>query len=535
MSPLPRTVPSRLRRLAGAPDLDEFAWAGAPPIRTVIPVKRWYLLAVALSAVVLWHAWFSHFNHDEIEHLHAAWLVAQGQRPFVDFLEQHHPTLWYLLAPALGWFPSVRSLVFAVRLLDLACLGAVLLVFVRLLRRTYPGVPARWPLLLLVCSFNLVRCTLEIRPDPLMNALVYGGLLCWVAFLADGAAWRAAAAGLLLGAATAVLQKALVVVALVGGATVLLALRHRAEGARWRRLAAGAAALAAGAAVPVAALFAAMAASGLWQDFWFWNYRFNRFFYLQAALSKHFSIFVTLGASIAEAPVLWIAGCAGAVLCARELWRDRRRDDERAEARAALLLVAAGYLPFLCLNRFPLEQYFIVLLPLLALFSAEVVARLSSRRRRVWFERAAAFNVAILGGILLFYPANRREREIQDLVLSGTRPEQTVFVPPPYNPVFRRDGGYFWYNGALIANAYREYCRTQGECPGDKLALDDTRWASAPPRFVWLEDPEYYPARWSERSGGYQPTAVRHLYRASATAEREGGAGAEGISAGRVR
>src|SRR6266567_3007831 len=223
--------------------------------------SAWWALAGALAALAIGHAWWSQLNHDELEHLHAAWLVGQGQVPFRDFLEQHHPTLWYLLAPLTRGIGSVRGLVFATRVADLATLGAVLALVAGLLRRTYPEVAARWPLLLLGSSFMFVRNTMEVRPDPLMNLLLYAGLLCWIGFVQEGRPWRALLAGALFGAAAAVLQKA---------AVVMLA----------------------ASALPVAALFAFIAAHGYFREFWFWNYAFNRFFYTQARIAQHFSVWI---------------------------------------------------------------------------------------------------------------------------------------------------------------------------------------------------------------------------------------------------
>ena len=44
----------------------------------------------------LLHRWWC---ADELEHLHAAWCITQGQVPFRDFFEHHTPALYYLLAP----------------------------------------------------------------------------------------------------------------------------------------------------------------------------------------------------------------------------------------------------------------------------------------------------------------------------------------------------------------------------------------------------------------------------------------------------
>ncbi len=491
---------------------------------------RWYLFWAVMAAIVLRHAWAAQFDHDEIEHLHASWLVGQGQVPFTDFLEQHHPTLWYLLAPATGWFSTVHGLVFAARLGDIGLLAVLLALFVRLARRVYPEVDARLPALLLASSFILVRNMVVVRPDPLMNALLYGGLLSWTAFLQEGRRRSALAAGLLLGASVAVLQKALVFVVLVVAASLLLAFlayRSRRGGVGWARLLAGTALMLAGVALPVGALFLFVAGRGYWGDFWFWNYEFNRFFYLQAVLTQHFSVLVTLGINLAANPVLWAAGGAGMFLCARDLWPRVRAalpggsgaapgvDPALGDARLGLLVVGLGYLPFLCANRFPLEQYFIVFLPLLALFSAEAFASARSARAEAWLRRGALGMPLILAAVALFYPDSASQREVQELVLAQTAPGQAVFVPPAYNPVFRPHSGYFWYNGALIGDAYAQYCALHPECPGHKGDLDEERWAAAPPAFVFLQYPSYWPYRWSRRSAGYRPTGVTGLLRAA--------------------
>lgn len=46
------------------------------------------------------------FDVDEAENLHSAWMVSQGKVPFVDFFQQHEPTLWYVLAPMFWLLPN---------------------------------------------------------------------------------------------------------------------------------------------------------------------------------------------------------------------------------------------------------------------------------------------------------------------------------------------------------------------------------------------------------------------------------------------
>ena len=484
-------------------------------MRAVVSAEKsrvpWGALWTGLGALIVWHCWMAGYNHDELEHLHASWLVASGQLPYRDFLEQHHPALWFLAAPVVSRFTSPVALIFAARLFGVACAAAVLAIARALVRRLYPQVPWRLPVLLLLASFIFVRFHLEFRPDPLMNVALCGGLLLWVAFLQEERPWQAAAAGALMGIAIAVLQKAGIVVALAGMSGVLLvALRLRSRRPAGK-LAAGLALLGACAALPVAALFASMYSLGIWKDFWFWNYPFNQFFYLQTHLREHFSIVETAGLNLACDPLLWIAGGAGAWLCARELWRGGVNGG-RDEARLSLLVIGAGYFGLLCVNRFPFHQYFIVLLPLLAVFAAEAFAALRSEQWRVRFTRAALLMPAILAAILALYPRNAGHREVQRFVLAHTLPSQAIFVPPPFNPVFRRDGSYFWYNGALIGGAYEDYCRFHPDCPGDKLALEERRWHDSPPAFVLLDVEGSLPFRWEERKDAYAESPIPRLW-----------------------
>ena len=471
----------------------------------------WTAIWGVLGIVIAWHCWFASYNHDEIEHLHAAWLISIGQLPFRDFLEQHHPTIWFFASPIVARFQSTQWLVFAARLFDFTCLFGVCAIVKRLLQRLYPDVPWQWPTLLLLASFMFVRSSLEFRPDPLMNLLSYAGLLNWVAFIQDKSYFRALAAGIFFGAAIAILQKAFVVMGLVFvGAAILAGLRLlRRQGVARLVLGAGLALLAA--AIPVAGLFWAMRRLGIYRDFWFWNYPFNAFFYVRAHLHQHFSTLKTLGLSVVVDPALWFIGAIGAWLCARELLRTKQFS-ARDECRLSLLCLTLGYFAFLCGNRFPLDQYFIVLLPLLAMFAAEAFAAPRSRPRQVILRRSVLSMPVILLSILLLYPSNREQRVVQDLVLRQTSTDESIFIPPAFNPIFRRDGAYFWYNGDLISRAYEDYCRSSNNCRGDKLSVDEQRWQTSPPTFVFLELPQYYPYHWQSREAAYLPTQVPHLW-----------------------
>jgi hypothetical protein len=128
------------------------------------------------------------------------------------------------------------------------------------------------------------------------------------------------------------------------------------------------------------------------------------------------------------------------------------------------------------------------------------------------FKRVALCMPVVLVAVSLMYPTNREQRGVQAFVLGRTTADQSIFVPPALNPVFRRDAVYFWYNADLISGAYEEYCRGTQDCPGNKLALDDHRWEDSPPAFVLLELPAYFPYHWNLRESFYRPTEIPRLW-----------------------
>lgn len=55
---------------------------------------------------------------DHSEHLHAAWLIWQGEVPYRDFFEHHNPLLWYLLAPIMPLFYQNALILYFSRFLN---------------------------------------------------------------------------------------------------------------------------------------------------------------------------------------------------------------------------------------------------------------------------------------------------------------------------------------------------------------------------------------------------------------------------------
>src|SRR3989442_1859009 len=187
-----------------------------------MPGRRTVLAAAAAAlGLLLLHAAISGCDHDEVQHLHGAFLVSQGKVPFRDFLEQRHPVIYFLLAPAARIFDgSPRALVFAVRAADLLLLAAAVAVFLRLARRQLRDPAATWPILVPLGCFFFARNSMEGRPDPWMALLCLLALWQWAEFLREGGLRRAALAGLSTGLAVAILPQALALARLPALGTV---------------------------------------------------------------------------------------------------------------------------------------------------------------------------------------------------------------------------------------------------------------------------------------------------------------------------
>ena len=457
---------------------------------------------VVTFAFMLVHALRSGCDHDEIEHLHDAWLVSQGQVPFVDFVEVHHPTVFYVFAPlARALDPSPRALVFAARAVDLALLALALFAFRATAARTTEDRRAAWaPLVLLGCFF-FARNSMEVRSDPWMSAFVIAAFWCWARYLGDGGARWAALAGFAIGCAMVFSQKTVPFAGLIGIGTIVAVATDRSK---WAHAARGAGLVAICAAVPILALMVAIRRAGYWNEFAFWNYTFNRYLNLHDARDLGPSFFATIGASAGEAPVLWAAGLAGVVLAIRR---------PRIETTIAAV-VAVGGLVALFLSKLPWNHDLLVVQMFLAVLAVPIVDfALRSVRWRTAAASLVLVMVAKTAVLSTFYSEIPDGPRVQQAVLAGTSPTDRVAVPPPYHPIFRKDAFYFWVAPGLVVPAYLDLC-ARGPCPAGHAAADARAWAESPPRVAFAppDEPLWSPPRWDQHRSEYVASATPGLW-----------------------
>ena len=404
-------------RRAAPPD------ASRPPGRSApAPVALTALALLGLSFV--WRLWLlraREFDPDEFEHLHGAWLIAQGFLPYRDYFEHHTPWYWFLLAPFYAFFDVAGNpadaidFLFFARGMSWVLTGLALAATVWLGTR-WRGARTGWvAALFLSGTLMFLARTLEVRPDVLalgfwLCCLVAGVRGFRSAYAGAGPAtasvsmkgaaarpWMVVSAAL-LGAAVMTTQKYLFA---LPGYSVALAwyLVDQRSLRPWReRL--GDVLLAAAAFLAPAVLTAAyFALRGALAEFAYYNVTWNM------GWEQHFPPWRMLRHLATENPFLVSLGFLGAAgLLAGVLSR-------RALRRGDLLLLASFGSLFLGLLIMPAayEQYYVTFLPLLGLFAATALTtivdgaaalreRLPARR---WAALAIASVAALVGALAL--------------------------------------------------------------------------------------------------------------------------------------
>jgi hypothetical protein len=206
---------------------------------------------VVLTAVIVafqeWQVVHREFDPDELEHLHAAFLIAEGDVPYRDFFEHHPPALYLLLQPIFWLFGPGIATITSARFLMLTFSWGTLLATAILARRALGAglltphgdmtetkrlaaeFDSGWivALLLAACTTFWMK-GIEVRPDvPAVCLLTAAASVVWSHPVVAGTpsacfSWpRWLTAGLLCGTATLFTPKAVIPAAAISLASTL--------------------------------------------------------------------------------------------------------------------------------------------------------------------------------------------------------------------------------------------------------------------------------------------------------------------------
>jgi hypothetical protein len=343
------------------------------------------LSLATLGAAIIAHA---RLDPDESQHLHAAWLVAQGRVPYADFWEHHMPLFHYALAPVTRRVAEGPAIYFAGRaIMSLTAVGTLVLVYV-LGHRLGPGVGAA-AVILLAVQFRFLQHSIQVRPDgpALLTWLVT--VLMLVRWREHERARRLLAAGLWLGVTAALTPKA----AFVGlGALAVLLTSSRRPSPALMQIGRRVLWLAAGCAAPLTALMVWLTVTGgsralreFWQDV--------------IVANLHFPDFIKQTPVGAEGVGFLLLGLAGMVMTLREHgWRVLQHP-----LHGPLLIPPAVVSAIVLLPSTP-AVYSYTWLPVIAsvsVYAGQALVAAVERLRAGAGTRATALVLLIVGGALV--------------------------------------------------------------------------------------------------------------------------------------
>lgn len=292
--------------------------------------SMWLIAAPAIVACLVGLAMYRHVDADEAEHVHTAWLMSVGQRPFADFFCHHSPLLGCALRPLVAALPDSVVVLDAVRVVAALLTALAGAIAVAISRRLWGSELDLWTVGLVASGVAWLEMS-SIRPDIPAAVLA----MCSVLVLAIARVrWHAVAAGALLGLSLCFSPKHLTLLAL--GPVLALWTRGQ-ERPDWT----DAALFVAGAAAPVALMGGWLAHQGLFPAAWEWLVVFNREVQFSAG-PQRFSVYPALLVAVL-AITLWIRlGPAG---------RARIGPVERTVVTAAVLAALAASIRVFAFDR----------------------------------------------------------------------------------------------------------------------------------------------------------------------------------------
>ena len=412
---------------------------------TIWPVLLWALFAGILVSI-FFYSESRDFDRDELEHVHTAWKIAQGQEIYVDFFQHHHPFFDYMITPVINTYGSTADTLFAGRYVMLLLTACILAVTYLLALRVFKNPEVGLLSLILTSVFTaFFEKSIEIRPD-VPQALT--GLLAVYFLFAyyDKKSLRSLiASAVFLAVSFLFLQKAVVLIAPIVGILLYDICKKRVPLRD---------AMLYGAAFIASLLpyYIYLVIGGSFERYYEMNWLVN--YYLPQLFSKSESI-IPLFKENSITCVLYFVGVIALLRSGKE-WR------------FAVLSLCLIVLPIILFKNL-WWQYFVLVVPPAAIVAGYAVHSTFSSRlsRLIILLGAISMPLAYMHNDGFFNMNNNKQRAQLDkieYVLSITEEGEKVYDGNVLFNVFRDDIDYFWF------------CVSFPNCLGSYQQISDYRY-----------------------------------------------------------
>jgi Dolichyl-phosphate-mannose-protein mannosyltransferase len=387
----------------------------------------WFIILVILVTPLCLRI---RFDHDEFEHIHSAWYIANGYLPYLDFFQNHNPLLWYLFAPIIKAFGDTMTSIFAIRLLTFAFMAGTLGLTFEISRKlTGSRQTSLLATLLLLSSGFFVISSLEIRPD--VPQMFFGLLSIYylICFGREQSKRGIICCGMSLSISFLFLQKAVFLIAVLG---LVLLYQFLTGKIRFQYLPWFAAAF----LLPLGLFSLYLYANGLIEDYVVtnWLVNMNRL--------KEFSPMRIIGRHLNQNLLFFICSCFSIPYL---LSKKKVNGQIKQIALISLLLIFSVFL----VGR-PHKQNFLQFIPLFSITSAVMMHSLFDWFALQWKARIILITIFLGVSSLSVASLYRSSSEIQlkriQYVLDNSEPEDKIYDGNIMFNLFRPDVHYFWYS-----------------------------------------------------------------------------------------
>jgi 4-amino-4-deoxy-L-arabinose transferase-like glycosyltransferase len=382
----------------------------------------WFLIAgLVILACLLSVERF--FDQDEFEAVHSAWKIYAGDRIYVDFFQHHAPFLYYLLTPLIHAFGETASTLLAARMLMLGFTAGILTLVYAIANTLFNRQVAVTGILFLFATPLFMDKAIEIRPDVPQVFFGLSSLYLLLDYFDSRRMNTLLLSAFSLGIAFLFLQKIIFLAAALHALLLWRAARAQTG--------------------YLALLIFTAVFTGTWAVYWvyllvtdqFSQYFFLNFSFNAATLDHHYHQTPLLLEHITNFNTIVIA-CALLGIAIR-----------KSSLQWEITVIALGLLIAAMLYRTQYAQYYLLVLPLLAIIAArgwqfihEHQPSVANLLLVVVFASASA---SYLYNIL--YQPNRWQLEKIAYVNNMTLPSDYVYDGNAQFNVFRKDLDYFWF------------------------------------------------------------------------------------------
>ena len=391
------------------------------------------VVVILLSFLALSYSVHRWFDHDEFEHIHSAWYVANGYTPYADFFENHHPLLWYCLAPVLLVLGYSTQTVVVLRLAMFGLtMGIAFLTFLIARRVTSSTTASLLSVLLLLSMVMFVEKSIEIRPDVPQVLLGLVSVYFLVCFLQTTEVKHLVLAGLTASFSFLFLQKTAFLFAAYGAILCYELLRRRIPGksALWFLVSL---------LMPTLLFLGYLVTSGSFTDYVLTNWVVNMY-WLQT-----FSPFRYLSPSfLTQNALFWLLSPVSVAFILLN-----RKTNSALKATAFL---GVALLFSVLLVKLPLRQYYIFAVPLLCIAIGYLLERVVARFRLRGLYTALLLVVVLIQPVSFLVPrsvkSGLRDQQLSkvEFVIDNTTDSDLVYDGNIQFNLYRRDLHYFWFS-----------------------------------------------------------------------------------------